>query len=109
MNIISLNGKWTCKPDHGNLGIVYKCYSPNNHSIDDSNLLDINIPKSFNLLENFGSFEGIFWHFYEFDLEGTIETLNFAYILRFKGSNYNNKGWLNGRFIGEYDRKKSII
>ena len=91
MKIISLNGKWKCKLDHGNLGIVYKRYSPNNHSIDDSNLLDIDIPKNFNLLENFGSFEDIFWHFYEFDLERTIETLNFDPILRFKGSNYNKK------------------
>ncbi|MFX0006036.1 MAG: hypothetical protein ACFFA7_05865 [Promethearchaeota archaeon] len=87
MKVISLNGKWKCKPDHDNLGVVYKWYSPNNHSIDDSNLLDIDIPKSFNLLENFGSFEGIFWHFYEFDLDGKINTIDFDYILRFKGAN----------------------
>lgn len=103
MKTISLSGKWKCKPDHDNLGIIYKWYSSKNFDINDKNLLDINIPKSFNLLENFESFEGIFWHFYEFDLDRSIRNLDFDYILRFKGSNYNTKVWLNGHYIGEHD------
>ncbi len=103
MKTISLNGKWKCKPDHDNIGIEYKWYSPKNYDINDINLINIDIPKSFNLLEKYKSFEGIFWHFYEFSLDETINNLDFDYILQFKGSNYSTKVWLNGIFIGKHD------
>ncbi|MFX0021116.1 MAG: glycoside hydrolase family 2 protein [Candidatus Hermodarchaeota archaeon] len=103
MKTISLNGKWKCKPDHDNLGIKSKWYSPISYAISSDNLLDIEIPQSFNLIRGFENFEGVFWHFFEFDLEETINTIAFDYVLRFKGSNYNTKVWLNGLFIGEHD------
>jgi beta-glucuronidase len=103
MKTISLNGKWKCKPDHDNLGIKHKWYSPKNYDITDKDLLDIDLPKSFNLLEGYESFEGTFWHFYEFDIKEEFKDFAFDYFLRFKGSNYNTKVWLNGVFIGEHD------
>ncbi len=103
MKTISLNGKWKCKPDHDNLGIKNKWYSPNNYTIPGDNLLDIEIPQSFNLIRGFENFEGIFWHFYEFNLDLTISITDFDYVVRFKGSNYNTKVWFNGHFIGEHE------
>ncbi len=103
MKIISLNGKWKSKPDYHNLGIEYKWYSNKNLVLNNDDLLDIDIPKSFNLIERHECFEGIFWHFYEFDLNEPIKNLDFDYSLRFKGSNYNTKAWLNGIFIGEHN------
>ncbi|MFX0002586.1 MAG: glycoside hydrolase family 2 protein [Candidatus Hodarchaeota archaeon] len=103
MNIISLNGKWRCKSDLDDLGMEYGWYSPRKYDKIKNSLLDINIPKSFNLLEGFESFEGIFWHFYEFDLSNPINNSDFDLFLRFKGCNYNSKVWLNGIFIGEHN------
>ncbi|MFW9819295.1 MAG: glycoside hydrolase family 2 protein [Candidatus Thorarchaeota archaeon] len=103
MKTISLSGKWKCKPDYSNLGVAYEWYSPNNYALIDNSLIYINIPKSFNLLKDFESFEGIFWHFYEFDLDESIKNIEFDYKLRFKGSNYNTKVWLNGHSLGEHD------
>ena len=103
MKIISLNGKWKCKPDYHNLGIEYEWYSNKNLVLNNDALLDIDIPKSFNLIERYECFEGIFWHFCEFDLNEPIKNLDFEYSLRFKGSNYNTKAWLNGIFIGEHN------
>ncbi|MFX0038480.1 MAG: glycoside hydrolase family 2 protein [Promethearchaeota archaeon] len=103
MNIISLNGKWKCKSDPDDLGMEDEWYSPKNYDKIKNSLLDIEIPKSFNLLERFESFEGIFWHFYEFDLFSPINISDFDHFLRFKGCNYNTKVWLNGIFIGEHN------
>jgi len=60
MKTISLNGKWKCKPDFKNLGIENKWYVPENYNLSDNNLIDIEIPKSYNLLQGFENFEGIF-------------------------------------------------
>lgn len=103
METISLNGKWKCKPDFNNIGISEKWYNPNNYSINDNELLDIDIPKSFNLLRGFENFEGIFWHFYQFDLNEKLDLDSYVYKLRINGSNYHTKVWLNGSFLGEND------
>ena len=103
MKTISLNGKWKCKPDLENLGTDCEWYIPKNYDINDNNLIDINIPNSYNLLEGHETFEGIFWHFCEFDLPETKDIDNYDYQIRFKGANYNTKVWLNGDFIGEHD------
>ncbi|MFW9784222.1 MAG: sugar-binding domain-containing protein, partial [Candidatus Heimdallarchaeota archaeon] len=103
MNTLSLNGKWKCKPDTDNLGIKQKWYNFENYDISDETLIDIDIPRSFNLIDGFELFEGIFWHFHQFNLLEDLNTMNFDYILRFKGSNYNTKVWINGSFVGTHD------
>ncbi|MHA2393537.1 MAG: glycoside hydrolase family 2 protein [Promethearchaeota archaeon] len=103
MKTISLNGKWKCKPDFDNLGSKQKWYKFKNYNSSDINLMDIDIPKSFNLLSGYETYEGIFWHFHQFDLRENLDTVNFDYISRFKGSNYNTKIWINGNFTGSHD------
>jgi len=60
MKTVSLNRKWKCKPDNENLGIENKWYLPENYNINDINLIDIEIPKSYNLFQGFENFESIF-------------------------------------------------
>ena len=68
MKTISLNGNWKCKPDQKDIGIENKWYDPSNYNGADKELLDIQIPNSFNNLEGYEIYEGIFWHFFEFDM-----------------------------------------
>ncbi len=103
MKTISLNGKWKCKSDVKNIGIQNKWYIPENYNFNDKNLKDIEIPKSFNFLNGFENFEGIFWHFYQFELNEEKALNDVDYQIRFKGANYNTKVWLNSKFLGEHN------
>lgn len=100
---ISLNGKWKCKPDPQDEGINSKWYLPENFEKNDSELMDIEIPNSFNTLNGFEIYEGIFWHFYEFDMDQLEEESDVSYKLQFEGCNYNTKIWLNGSYLGEHN------
>ncbi|MHA1272014.1 MAG: glycoside hydrolase family 2 protein [Promethearchaeota archaeon] len=100
---ISLNGKWKCRPDIKNEGINNKWFLRENVNFNDPSLLEIIIPNSFNILKNFELYEGIFWHFYTFDLENGINNKSFDYFLKFYGANYITKVWLNGSYIGEFE------
>jgi beta-glucuronidase len=103
MKTISLNGKWKCKSDIKNKGIENKWYLPENYNVNDKELHDIKIPTSFNLLKDFENFEGIIWHFYQFEVNGNLDFNKYDFQVRFKGANYNTKVWLNGRFLGEHN------
>jgi len=103
MKKISLNGNWKSRPDYNDEGIYQKWYLPKNFDKHDSKLLEIEIPISFNTLKDFEVYEGIFWHFYQFSLEKSIFNENFDYRIKFKGSNYNTKVWLNGTYLGEHN------
>ena len=103
MKVVSLNGNWKCKPDFDNIGIEEGWYLLENYNNNDNSLINIKIPKSFNLLKNFGVFEGIFWHFYQFSLNKLLDISTYKYQIRFKGSNYKTQVWLNGEFLGEHD------
>jgi beta-glucuronidase len=103
MKTISLNGKWKCKSDIKNKGIENKWYLPENYNVNDIDLYDIEIPKSFNLLEEFENFEGVIWHFNQFEVKGNFDFNKYDFQIRFKGANYNTKVWLNGRFIGKHN------
>jgi len=103
MNIQSFNGKWKAKADKNNKGIEREWFKPQWYHKNSNDLLDIEIPKSFNILKGYEVYEGIFWHFYEFDIteNETIETS--VYRLKFDGSNYNTIVWLNEKYLGEHD------
>ena len=103
METISLNGKWVCKPDLENLGIESEWFIPKNHDRNDNRLVCIEIPKSYNFLEGYNIFEGVFWHFYQFTLTRKKNVEKFNYHIRFKGSNYNTKIWLNGDLVCEHN------
>jgi len=103
MKVISLNGKWKCKSDVENIGIEDKWYMPKNYNLNNNNLKDIEIPQSFNFLTGFENFEGIFWHFYQFEFNEEKDLKNNDYQIRLKGANYNTKVWLNGEFLGEHN------
>jgi len=103
METISLNGKWKCKPDLENLGIESEWFIPKNYDRNDNRLVSIKIPKSYNSLEGYDILDGVFWHFYQFALIRKKNIEKFDYQIRFKGSNYNIKIWLNGNFIGEHN------
>ncbi|MEE9378935.1 MAG: glycoside hydrolase family 2 TIM barrel-domain containing protein, partial [Candidatus Lokiarchaeia archaeon] len=103
MKTVSLNGKWKCKADVENNGIKNKWYDLESYNARDSHLIDIEIPKSFNLLKGFENFEGIFWHFNQFELNKEKDINKYDYQIRFKGSNYNTKIWMNGEFLGEHN------
>ncbi|MFX1389342.1 MAG: glycoside hydrolase family 2 protein [Promethearchaeota archaeon] len=103
MKAISLNGNWKCKPDLSNIGIKQKWYIPEVYAESDKNLIDIEIPKSYNLLQDFEYFEGIFWHFFHFDLKKEKNSNFYDYIIKFEGSNYNTKVWCNGYYLGMHN------
>ena len=60
MKTVSFNGKWKGKVEVKNLGIENNWYIPKNYKISDKNLIDIEIPRSINLLQGFENFEGVF-------------------------------------------------
>ncbi len=95
METISLNRKWTCKPDLEDSSIKSEWFIPKNFDRNDNRLIDIEIPKSYNFLEGYDIFEGVFWHFYQFDLTVKKNVEKFDYQIRFKGSNYNTKIWFS--------------
>ncbi|MFW9937226.1 MAG: glycoside hydrolase family 2 protein [Candidatus Thorarchaeota archaeon] len=103
MKRISLNGKWKSKSDLENLGREKKWYLPKYYQKSRNDLIDIDIPKSFNLLKGFEAFEGIFWHFYEFGFDLSTLNNNFDFKIRFAGSNYITEVWLNGIFLGNHE------
>jgi len=103
MEALSLNGNWKCKPDLKNMGLKGEWFALQNYKENDADLLDIEIPSSFNSLEGFEVFEGVFWHFYSFNLDNAKIKDNLDYYIRFKGSNYNTKVWANGEYLGEHD------
>ncbi|MFX0000639.1 MAG: glycoside hydrolase family 2 protein [Candidatus Hermodarchaeota archaeon] len=102
MKTISLNGKWKCKSDIKNIGIKNNWYNPDVYNLNKKNLINIEIPKSFNLLKGFENFEGTFWHFYQFDLNEERDLNKNDFQIRFKGANYNSNVWVNGKFLGEH-------
>ncbi len=99
MKELSLSGKWKCKPDREDIGIENKWFELYFHEKQD--LLEIEIPNSFNMLKGYEIFEGIFWHFHQFNLNSSDLKDGLDYLIRFKGSNYNTKVWLNNEFLGE--------
>lgn len=103
MEIISFNGKWRCKPDPNNEGLIGEWFAPQNYKENDKGLLDIEIPWSFNSLEGYEVYEGVFWHFLLFDLDNTKLKDDLDYYIKFKGSNYNTKVWVNGDYLGEHN------
>ncbi|MFW9900140.1 MAG: glycoside hydrolase family 2 protein [Candidatus Thorarchaeota archaeon] len=103
MKAVSLNGKWKCISDYQNIGIKNKWYDQEHYELDEKNLTDIEIPKSFNVLDEFENFEGIVWHFYQFKMSEVLDLSKFDYQIRFKGANYNSKVWLNEKFLGQHN------
>jgi len=103
MKVVPLNGTWKCKPDFDDIGIEKGWYLLGNYNVNGNSLIDIQIPKSFNLLKNFEVFEGIFWHFYQFNLNESVDTNSHTYQIRFKGSNYKTQVWLNEAFLSEHN------
>lgn len=101
MRIRSLNGKWKCKPDINDIGIKSEWFKPDSYDKNDTELLDIEIPNSFNTLKGYEIYEGIFWHFFKFGVNETLLSETSIFRLKFKGSNYNTKVWLNGKYLGE--------
>ena len=103
MKTISLNGKWKCCPDYENQGLRQEWYSSEIYKRQLENLMDIEIPNSFNLLEGFEVYEGIFWHFTEFTLDPSDLDKDHDYIIQLGGSNYITRVWLNGQFAGMHE------
>ena len=103
MKKYSLNGQWNCIPDVENKGIEKEWFFREKLNEVSNKIIPIEIPKSFNLIKKYHSFEGVFWHFREFELDDIRDTSINDYHLQFKGVNYNTKVWLNGVFIGEHD------
>jgi beta-glucuronidase len=101
MNTISLNGFWKCKHDSEDLGIDQQWYLPKNYQKFSNDLMDIDIPNSFNLLKGFEVFEGIFWHFYDFNFD--LLKIDHDFKLKFAGSNYITEVWLNGIYLGKHE------
>ncbi|MFX0058004.1 MAG: glycoside hydrolase family 2 protein [Candidatus Hodarchaeota archaeon] len=103
MKTISLNGFWKCKSDLDNIGLEKQWFLPENFQKVSDSLIDIEIPKSFNMLKGYKAFEGVFWHYYEFSFDVSKITDDFDYKLKFAGSNYITEVWLNGGFLGKHE------
>ena len=76
MQKFSLNGQWNCLPDLDDEGLESKWYLQENFKNLTSSLYSLEIPKSFNLIEGYQLFEGVFWHFYEFKLDFKADFTN---------------------------------
>lgn len=95
----SLNGKWLCDVDSDDVGREEEWYSSLLFSKRSTQSKEITVPGSFNTLEGYESYEGIFWYFTIFDLHQEINDKDI--FIEFKGSNYYTEVWLNGEFIGQ--------
>jgi beta-glucuronidase len=102
MKKISLNGLWKCKPDFDDKGIIEEWYDLKYYIQTEESLLDLEISNSFNLIKNYENFEGIFWHFYFFNIDKIDFNDEDDIKIRFNGSNYHTKVWLNSTFLGEH-------
>jgi beta-glucuronidase len=102
MKKISLNGLWKCKPDFNDLGIIEKWFDFKSYLQIQESLLDLEIPNSFNLISQYEKFEGIFWHFYSFDINDLDLNNEQDIKIKFNGSNYHTKVWLNSNHLGEH-------
>jgi beta-glucuronidase len=103
MKRYSLNGQWICISDVQNKGIEKEWFFQEKLNEVRNKIIPIEIPKSFNLIKKYHLFEGVFWHFREFELNDIRDTSTYDYHLQFKGVNYNTKVWLNGIFVGKHD------
>jgi len=103
MQTYSLNGQWQCLPDENDIGIEDKWFLYDKIKDRNYHLIPLKIPNSFNLIDGYDLYEGVFWFFYEFELKNKVDFSNFDYQIKFKGSNYNTRVWLNGFFIGEHE------
>ncbi|MBD3211327.1 MAG: hypothetical protein GF311_01875 [Candidatus Lokiarchaeota archaeon] len=99
----TLNGNWKCKPDVHDVGLTAEWFRPDLYDQNDSELLNIEIPNSFNTLKGYEIYEGIFWHFFEFAIVEKNLSENSLFRLKFNGSNYNTMVWLNGKYLGEHN------
>ncbi|TXT55595.1 MAG: hypothetical protein BAJALOKI2v1_640007 [Promethearchaeota archaeon] len=99
----SLNGNWKARCDRNNLGLKQKWYFRRNFNFNDKNLIDIKIPTSFNTLEGFEVYEGIFWHFLVFNMKKEDLSKNKDFFLKFSGINYKAKIWLNDSYLGSHE------
>ena len=102
MKKISLNGLWKCKPDFNDIGIIEEWFDDKFYLQTQESLFDLEIPNSFNLISEYENFEGIFWHFYSFDVNDLDLNNERDLKIRFNGSNYHTKVWLNSNLLGEH-------
>jgi beta-glucuronidase len=95
---IPLTEDWQFFVDPQDLGEGEGWFKP---EFDDSDWLPVDIPHTWNVMEEFYEYEGLAWYRYALSLPEYIPGAN--YRLRFEGVFYIARLWLNGEFIGEHE------
>lgn len=104
-NKISFNGNWKYRTDVKRSGEQEKWYDPELIKKRWDTLPNCKLPACWNTIEEGGTlpfdrYEGVFWFFYQFALEGIEKDCD--YYISFKGVNYYCKVWVNGTCLGEH-------
>ncbi|MGV9172471.1 MAG: glycoside hydrolase family 2 protein [Promethearchaeia archaeon] len=104
MQQINLNGTWHYLADENNIGEANEWYLPQKKKSLENEMSNIEIPKSYNVLDGYELYEGPFWHFRTFNVPSSlsIKDKNDFY-LKFQGANYLTKVWLNGQYLGSHE------
>lgn len=98
--IVDLKGEWFYIPDPKNMGLTENWQNKKEFSTLNKTL----IPQCWNTIEEEGqlrydAYEGVMWFSKTVNIDEIEDQKN--YFLKFNGSNYFTKVWLNGEFIGE--------
>lgn len=95
---VPLSDDWQFFVDPQDLGEGEGWFRP---EYDGTDWLSVDIPHTWNVMEDFYEYEGIAWYRYTLSLPDYTPGAN--YRLRFEGVFYKARLWLNGEFIGEHE------
>lgn len=95
---VSLSEDWHFLVDPQDIGEQSGWFEP---SFDHSEWLEIAIPHTWNVMEEFYEYEGLAWYRCSFSLPESVPGASIR--LKFEGVFYYARLWLNGDFIGEHE------
>ncbi|MBD0281816.1 MAG: hypothetical protein ICV69_06435 [Thermoleophilaceae bacterium] len=93
-----LGGRWYFRQDDGLVGDVERWYAQK----DLTGWTPITVPHNWNATDTLFNYPSVGWYRREFRLPRSPEDARHFWKVRFEGSNYRTKVWLNGRQIGGF-------
>ena len=97
----TLNGKWLLLPDPEKKGITEHWYDKSTFQSIKLECIETEVPSNWNIHPSLEKYEGCCWYFKEFEIPNTNLGREKIHRIRFNGSNYLTKVYLNGHLIGE--------
>ena len=93
-----LGGRWYFRPDDTFVGDAERWYDQD----DLVGWTPITVPHNWNATDTLLNLATVGWYRKEFTLPASPKNARHFWKVRFEGSNYRTKVWLNGRHIGGY-------